>query len=421
MSRIVVVRHETSRVLEALEDTPAVLVVGPRQVGKSTLAHAVAERIAAASEVTLDDVPTRAAAIRDPGGFIRELKLPATIDELQRAPALLYGIKQLIDERRLAGEPVNGSFLLTGSTGIWDTLASPESLAGRVERVRLWPFSQGELAGRRETFIDSLFAGEPPKLTDAPLGREPVARAVVLGGYPEVQQRSEERAQRWFGEYLARVLDRDIRELADIRRVGDLMALLRVCATRAGGLVNVDGMLADLGLAKSTGRRYYELLERVYLIQQIPAWGANLARAAVRRPKLVLCDSGLTAHLLGHSTAKFVGEVDGRPGAGSLFESFVIGELLKAASWAQTDVAAFHWRDRTGREVDLLLERRDGEVAALECKLSTTVDAHDFRHLAYLRDQLGDRFRGGAVVYTGARTLPFGDRLWAVPVSGLWA
>jgi hypothetical protein len=180
-------------------------------------------------------------------------------------------------------------------------------------------------------------------------------------------------------------------------------------------------MLADIGIAKSTGRRYYELLERVYLIQELPAWGANLARASVRRPKAILCDTGLTAHLLGHSIDKFVGEVDGRPGAGNLFESFVIGELMKAAAWARTDASAYHWRDRGGREVDLLLERRDGDVVAIEAKLSTTVGEHDFRHLAHLRDQLGDRFRGGAVVYTGAGTLPFGDRLWAVPVSGLWA
>ena len=373
------------------------------------------------SEATLDDVPTRAAALSDPSGFVRDLALPAVLDEVQRAPELLYGIKQAIDERRLAGETVAGSFLLTGSTGIWDTLASPESLAGRIERVWLWPLSQGELAGRRERFIDALFDGEPPRPSDVAPGREPIARAVVLGGFPEIRDRSESRAQRWFAEYLARVLDRDIRELADVRRPADLLALLRACAARAGALVNIDGMLADLGVPKSTGRRYYELLRRLYLVHEIPAWGTNLARAAVRRPKLVLCDSGLTAHLIGQSTARFADEVDGRPGPGHLFESFVIVELLKAAGWAATDVAAFHWRDRAGREVDLLLERRDGDVIAVECKLSATVGRADFRHLEHLRDQLGDRFRGGAVIHLGAATLPFGDRLWASPVSALWA
>lgn len=414
-------RHQAARVVEALADTPAVLVTGPRQVGKSTLAHELGLQHGAVSEATLDDVPTRAAALGDPSGFVRDLALPAVLDEVQRAPELLYGIKQAIDERRLAGETVAGSFLLTGSTGIWDTLASPESLAGRIERVRLWPLSQGELTGRRERFIDALFDGEPPRPSDVAPGREPIARAVVLGGFPEIRDRSESRAQRWFAEYLARVLDRDIRELADVRRPADLLALLRACAARAGALVNIDGMLADLGVPKSTGRRYYELLRRLYLVQEIPAWGTNLARAAVRRPKLVLCDSGLTAHLVGQSTARFAGEVDGRPGPGHLFESFVIVELLKAAGWAATDVSVFHWRDRAGREVDLLLERRDGDVIAVECKLSATVGRADFRHLEHLRDQLGDRFRGGAVIHLGAATLPFGDRLWASPVSALWA
>lgn len=418
---MVVDRHQAERILDALGDTPAVLIAGPRQVGKSTLAHQLGRQSGAASETTLDDVPFRAAATSDPSGFIRGLALPAVLDEVQRAPELLYGIKQAIDERRLAGEPAAGSFLLTGSTGIWDTLAAPESLAGRIERVRLWPLSQGEVAGRRERFIDALFDGNPPRLSGVAPGREPIARAVVLGGFPEIRDRSESRAQRWFAEYLARVLDRDIRELADVRRPADLLALLRGCAARAGGLVNVDGMLADLGIPKTTGRRYYELLQRLYLVQEIPAWGTNLARASVRRPKLVLCDSGLTAHLAGVSTSKFSNEIDGRPGAGHLFESFVIGELLKAADWAANDTTAFHWRDRGGREVDLLFERRDGGIVAIECKLSAAVDQPDFRHLEHLRDQLGDRFHGGAVVYLGPSTLPFGDRLWAVPVSALWA
>ncbi len=304
-------RSQAAAVLDALADTPAVLVVGPRQVGKSTLAHGLGQRIGAASSVTLDDVATRLAAQRDPGAFVRRLELPAIVDELQRAPDLLYGIKQVIDERRLAGDRPDGSFLLTGSTGIWDTLAAPESLAGRAERVRLWPFSQGELAGRRERFVDALFAGDPPQASGPPLDREALARMVVLGGYPEVQGRSERRVEQWFGEYLARVLDRDIRELADVRRPDHLLALLRLCATRAGSPVNVDGMIADLGVSKSTGRRYYELLRRVYLVEEIPAWGANLARAAVRRPKLVLSDSGLTSYLLGYSVAKFVDGVDG--------------------------------------------------------------------------------------------------------------
>lgn len=199
------------------------------------------------------------------------------IDELQRAPDLLLAIKARIDAVRLAGQDASGMFLLTGSASIWDTLAAPESLARRIERVHLWPFSRGELAGRREDLIDRLFSGTPPVVTGQP-GREPIADAVILGGFPEVQARSERRAQRWFAEYLARVLDRDIRDLANVRRPEDLYRLLTLCAARSAGVLNLDSMLSDLGSTRTTGRRYYELLTRVYLVEEIPAWGINAGR-----------------------------------------------------------------------------------------------------------------------------------------------
>jgi uncharacterized protein len=159
----------------------------------------------------------------------------------------------------------------------------------------------------------------------------------------------------------------------------------------------------------------------VYLVREIPSWGINLARAAVRSPKLLITDSGLAAHLVGFSQSKFARDVNARPGAGSLFENFVSVELLKACSWCREETRAFHWRDQSGREVDLLLERRDGSIVAFEHKLGTSVGADDFKHLAYLRERLGDRFAGGAVIYTGENALPFGERLWATPVQTLWA
>jgi uncharacterized protein len=413
-------RHQEEAALEALKDTPVVLLVGARQVGKSTLAHRLASKLGAVQAVSLDDPATRSAARADPSGFVTSLGRPSVIDEVQRVPELLYGIKETVDKIRLAGETAAGSFLLTGSASIWDTLRAPDSLAGRIERIHMWPFSQGELAGRREQFIDALFDNDPPRISAAVQSRAEIAQMVVRGGYPEVQDRTEARAQRWFSEYLSRVLDRDIRDLANVRRPEDLLRLLTLCATRTGSLVNVSSMLSDMGIGLSTGRRYYELLRSVYLIQEIPSWGKNLARAATRSPKLMIADSGLAAHLLGCSSAKFAGAAEGRPGAGNLFENFATVELLKAAAWCREEVAAFHWRDRVGREVDLLLERRDGSIVAVEHKLGTRVTSGDFKHLTHLRDELGDRFAGGAVIYTGMNTLAFGERLWAVPICGLW-
>ncbi len=417
----VIARNQEQQVQAALADTPVVMLTGARQVGKSTLGEQMAARMRA-QVVSLDDPATRSAAREDPSGFIGRLHLPAMIDEVQRAPELVYSIKQTVDRLRLGGERAAGSFLLTGSASTWDTLESPESLAGRIERVELWPFSQGEIAGRREHFIDALFDGDPPSYEgDLPLSRAQIAKLVVRGGYPEAQARSEPRMQDWFSQYLALVLDRDIRDLANLRRPEDLLRLLRLCATRIGSPTNVDAMLRDLGISLSTGRRYFDLLCRVHLVREIPAWGVNLARAAVRSPKLVIVDSGLAAHLVECSADKFVGGPDTRPGPGHLFENFVTTEIVKASAWSRADVKAFHWRDRSGREVDLLLERRDGTIVAIEHKLSEAVGADDFRHLAYLRNQLGDRFAAGAIVHAGRRTLPFGERLWAVPVAALWS
>lgn len=416
-----IARHLEHTVEEALGDTPVVMLVGARQVGKSTLGLEVAKRIGA-QVVSLDDPATRSAAQLDPSGFIGAQGLPLMIDEVQRVPELVYAIKQTVDRTRLGGERSAGLFLLTGSASTWDMLESPESLAGRIERVELWPFSQGEIAGRRESFIDALFDGDLPHFaSDAFTSRAEIADLVVRGGYPEAQGRSERRMQNWFSQYISLVLDRDIRDLANVRRPEDLLRLLRLCATRLASPVNVDAMLRELGIALSTGRRYFDLLGRVHLVREIPAWGVNLARAAARSPKLIIVDSGLAAHLMECSVRKFVHGGGSRPGAGHLFENFVTVELLKASAWSRDDVKAFHWKDHAGREADLLLERRDGAIVAIEHKLSESVSGEDVRHLAYLRDQLGDRFACGVVVYAGRHVLPFGERLWAAPVTAVWA
>ncbi len=414
-------RHQTARVIEAARDTPAVVVEGPRQVGKSTLARAVGELVGALQLRTLDDSATRNAARSDPDAFIDGLLTPVVIDEVQRAPDLLLSIKRRIDAERHRQGHAAGMFLLTGSAGFWDTPDAPESLAGRVEHIRLWPFSQSELAGRRENTIDALFENRPPSVV-ASTGRKALATPVIIGGFPEVQNRTEPRAQRWFSEYLSRLLDRDIRDLANVRSPDDLYRLLVVCAARSAGILNLDGMLSDLqAVSHTTGRRYYELLKRLYLVHELPAWGENVGRAAARAPKLLLCDSGLVAHLVGLSKARFTSGPDTTPGAGFVFETFVLTELLKEREWANSDPRAHHWRDRSGREVDLLLQARDGSIVAVEVKLRDNPTQRDFAHLTHLRDTLGERFRCGVVVCTAGATTAFGDRLWAMPVSALWS
>ncbi|MBF6621133.1 MAG: ATP-binding protein, partial [Patulibacter sp.] len=398
-------RHARRAVEDAMGDTPVVLIVGGRQVGKSTLVASLEHAPGSGSVITLDDPMLRAAAVEDPNAFLRGFSGPLAIDEIQRAPELFLVIKMLVDEARLRGEQPAGQFLLTGSVAIWDTARMPDSLAGRIEHVRLWPLSQGEIEGRREDLIDRLFENDPPRLQDQPAGRAPVAERVVRGGFPEVQLRTLPRAAAWIRDYLALLLDRDIRELGQVRRPEDLLRLLTACAARVGSVVNVATMLADLGLSRSTGHRYYDVLRRLYLVHELPAWGHSLARTAVRSPKLLLTDTGVLCELLRLDAERFVADEALRPGSGAAFENFVAVELLKAAGWADEPVTAAHWREPSGREVDLLLERRDGTVVAVETKPSATAHTGDARHLAHLRDQLGERFRCGIVCYTGASTV----------------
>lgn len=411
-------RHAKPNLDAALDDTPVVVVVGPRQAGKSTLASLIAaER--GARYVTLDDEGPRAAANEDPTGFVESAPLPLCVDEFQKAPALLPAIKARVDRARAGGRRPAGMFILTGSANVWATLRISESLAGRAERVRLWPLSQGELNGVRESFVDDLFAGRVPQLTGAPVGRAGVAELLIRGGYPEaVARRAPGRRARWFEEYVAMTLERDVRDLRNAQQLEELPTLLRLAAARVGGLLSMSGIASDAGMTPQTTQRYLTLLEQLFLLVRARAWSRSIGQRLIKAPKIWLPDAGLACHLLDYNRRRF--EQDETGLAGSLFESFVAMELAKQAGWAETDVRLHHFRTAGGREIDILLESRDGSVCGIEVKLGATPDAADFRSLRHLRERLGHRFKLGVVVHTGPDTLPFGPALWAVPVSALW-
>ncbi len=413
-------RHVRPQIDAALADTPVVVIVGPRQSGKSTLAEEVA-LARGAHQLTLDDAGRRAAAVADPTGFVEQLRLPAVIDEFQKAPELLPAIKARVDRARAGGKRAAGMFLLTGSANVWGTLQVSESLAGRAERVQLWPLSQGEIRGRRETFIDELFASRVPRLTDAPSGRSSIATALFTGGYPEMLTRDDARRRsRWITNYIQMILERDARDVAaHARRLGELPNLLAAAAARVANLLDIAELARDAKLSRDTTTRYLTVLELLFLVRRAPAWSRNIGQRLIKAPKLWLPDSGLAAQLVGREERHF--ENDDTSLAGALFENFVACEIIKQAGWCEADVVLHHFRSASGREIDLVIEARDGTVVVLECKLSSTVRERDFGGLRYLRERLGQRFRAGVMVHTGPETLPFGDRLWAVPTPALWA
>jgi predicted AAA+ superfamily ATPase len=399
-------------VREALGDTPVVAINGARQVGKSTLVTDLLDPHHATHVITLDDATQRDAASIDPHAFVHRDGL-LVIDEVQRVPDLLPAIKAEVDRDRRPGR-----FLLTGSTRLLSTPEMSASLAGRVEIIDLWPLSQGELRGQRERFVDALFSWDPALQIASDLSRSEYFERVCAGGYPEPLQRGGRRRQAWFSNYVTTVVERMVADVADIERLALMPRLLRVCAARTAAELNTKAVADDIGLPHRTTGAYLTHLQTVFLIHLLPAWSRNLTSKVVHRPKIFVPDSGIAAHLLGVERNALMAPTS--PAAGPLVETFVATELRKQLGWADTDAAMYHFRDRSGVEVDLVLESRDGQVAGIEVKAASTVRAEDLRGLRLLADRLGSQFAGGVVLYTGRQSVPFGDRLAAVPLSALW-
>jgi len=396
----------------AMSDTPVVLLNGARQTGKTTLALMVAEKTGA-HYFTLDDATTLALAAGDPAGFISNLAGPVVLDEIQKAPDLFPAIKLAVDRNR---EP--GRFLLTGSANVLTLPRLSESLAGRMEIIPLFPFSSGELAGIREGFLQHLFDGTIAEAKPVSAKDDLPAR-LVRGGYPEaVQRKDDDRRAAWFASYISTLLQRDVRDLARLEALHALPNLLKLLAARTAGLLNLADVGRDAGLPHTTLTRYLTLLETVFLVHRLPAWSPNLGKRLVKAPKLHLVDVGLACHLVGADSRRLS---EDRALLGRMLETFVVGELRKQVSWTGPRTALYHFRTATGSEVDVVLERADGSVAAVEVKASATVGASDFAALQTLRDQLGKRFQSGIVFYLGNQVIPFGDKLWLVPLPTLWS
>ncbi len=406
-------RNITTRLRQALKDTPVVFMHGARQTGKSTLVRAIAESEWDASYLTLDDAATLAAATSDPAGFVQGLNGPLVLDEVQKAPAVFPAIKLAVDRNRRPGR-----FLLTGSANVLLVPQVSESLAGRIETLTLWPFSQGEIDGVRETFVDALFAKANLRGPDKPLATLKLMDCVLRGGYPEIcTTRGASRRADWFRSYISTILQRDIRDLSNIEGLTELPRLLTLLATRAGSPVNFADIARDLSIPQTTLKRYFALLEMTFIVQVLPAWSSNLGKRLVKSPKLYLNDTGLLTHLLGLGKDRLGNDPKH---SGPLMENFVVMELRKQASWSQTMPELFHFRTQAGREVDVVLEDRSGRIVGIEVKARATLGREDLKGLEALADLGGKRFHRGVVLYAGQDTIPFGARIHALPVSALW-
>ncbi len=407
-------RAITPSILTALADTPAVMLVGPRQAGKSTLVKELANGPHPARYVSLDDLRTLGAAREDPVGFVEGAEGPLVIDEIQRAPELLLPIKAAIDHDRRPGR-----FILTGSAQVMLLPKVSESLAGRVEVHTLWPFSQAELEGVPGKIVDWLLdpTAKPPPAPAVP--RSKLIERVARGGFPEAVARGPERREEWIDSYLTAIVQRDLHDLANIERLAQVPAILASLASRVRAPLNKSDVSSSVGIPRTSLERYLTLLEHVFLVRRLPAWHTNRIKQISKSPKLLISDSAILVNLL-RADAKRLRDDEAL--LGSVLECFVGMELAKQISASPVRAALLHMRTAKGVEVDFVIEGGDGRVAGLEVKSSSTVRSDDFRHLATMRDRLGEtRFTRGVVLYPGEERLPFGDRLEAWPLATLWS
>jgi predicted AAA+ superfamily ATPase len=411
MATKTVPRAIASRITDALQDTPVVVLNGARQVGKSTLVDTLPYR-GSVEIVTLDDAAAREAARIDPRAFVQRPVDTLVIDEAQLEPSLFRAIKAEVDRDRRPGR-----FLLTGSSRL---LAAPDmasSLVGRVETIELWPFAQSELARTKGRFVDHLFDEPRHLLRAGKLARDELIARVCAGGFPEGLRRTPARRRAWFDAYVTTSVQQVVREIADLERLAELPRLLKLCAARTGTELNASDVASDFGIPVRTIGGYLAHLATAFFIQLVPAWSTNLSAKVIRRPKLVLVDAGLAAHLIGATPTTLDRD---RAAFGPLLETFVGMELRKLATWANATPQLYHFRDRSGVEVDFVLEHPDGRIAGIEVKATSTPRPDDFRGLRFLAERLGERFAYGIVLNAAPEATPFGPKLAALPVDVLW-
>lgn len=405
-------RMLTAVVDEARADARIVAILGPRQAGKSTLVRELAHTGHRDRYVTLDDEVLLARAVEDPGGFLADNVPPLIIDEVQRAPGLMLALKRRVDV-----DTTPGQYLITGSANLLALASISDALPGRVDYLHLWPLAQCEVESASSAFLDRAFSNSIPDIFAAAEGRHAYADRIAAGGYPDALTRTGSGRARLFDGLIRSTLGRDVRDVWSGDGALTEQVLAHVAA-RSAGLMNHASLGRDVGISGKTLKAHVSALEQLFLVRRHRAWSANIDRRLVRMPKAYVADSGLLCHLLGADSRRIIDDDDI---AGRTFETFVAMELVRlAAASGTSDIAFHHYRDAHRHEIDIVLERRGGDIVAIEVKASATVRSGDFSTIRQLQAAVGSRFRCGIVLYAGSRTHRFGHDLHAVPISALW-
>lgn len=404
-------RYCEPKILAALNDTPVVIISGPRQSGKTTLAKQI--QLENSTYITLDDITQYDAAQRDPIGFIRNIDSKRVIiDEVQRVPELFLAIKQSVDENRIPGK-----YLLTGSSNALMLPKLSDSLAGRMEIINLLPLTTCEIEARKSTFLDKILSGEIPAATTTRI-RDALIEKIVAGGFPEPFARKDQsRRVVWYQQYINSIIQKDLQDIAKIEHIEVMPKVVRLLATQVGQLTNYTEIANKIGITRQTITNYIKLLEQLYLFEALPAWHKNESKRLVKTPKMHIVDSGLLCALRRLSKEKISNNFHI---FGSLLESYVVNEIKRISTWHDEPIEFSHYRDKDKVEVDLIIETYAGDVIAIEIKASATVTHSDFLGLRKLQNIAGKQFLMGIILYDGDHSTQHGENLYSVPLGCLW-
>lgn len=395
----------------ALEDTPVVLIQGPRQSGKSTLAQGAAKGHFGGNYITLDDPLALSEARENPGSFLRARGTPIVIDEVQRAPELFLAIKLLVDEDRRPGR-----FLLTGSANVLLLPRVADSLAGRMEVLELMPLCQAEFNAVAGNAIDLMFGSDPfPRNVRS---TDPITLLLARGGFPEPASRSNpDRREAWFQSYVRTILERDVRDLANVSGLTQLPRLLTLLAARSGQTLNISSLAVETGIAHTTLTRYVDLFKALFLITMVPAWSTITETRLTKAPKAYLVDTALMCYLIGMRAESLVTDpIRYDP----LLKTLIANELHRLAANSRSRPLLSHLRTVKQKEVDFVLESKDGRIVGIEVMPDHSPMPSHFDGLRYLKELAGERFHHGYILYDGDETVPFGVGLTAMPYAALW-
>ncbi len=398
-------RHIRNKLLKGLSVSPVVFLNGPRQAGKSTLVQAIAK----------EDYPAEYAAVNAPETYLRERSGNLIIDEVQLVPEIFRALKVVVDElRQQDSAKITGRFLLTGSANIMALPKLSDPLVGRMSVLTLYPLAGAEVLAGKGDFIERLFN----KNFEADAGKHKLSDVMRAATYPEISGADMHERTTWFDGYLTTILQRDVRALAEIEKLSTLPNLLRILASRAGGLVNDADIARDAGLNPVTSRNYKTLLKMLFLTFELPPWYRNIGKRLVKSPKGYMSDTLLLCHLLQYE----LNDIEkNRPELfGHVLENYVATELLKLMTFRDDKMDLFHFRTSDNKEVDFVFEKPNGQLAAIEVKQRDSVSKSDFKGLEELQNVTKQDFTCGVILYRGRDIVPFGENLWAIPMSNLW-